>query len=199
MLFTVLKAFQQLWDSKTQLLVLLCGFITVFLFASLWFLIALILNDISYYGVSWLKWIADFAGDTIAIALTWFFFPTVISVVICFFLDRVADNVDARYYSWLPPPKARPVPETTVQTIKFFILIFAVNFLLLPFLLFMPLFLFVFYAANGYFVGREYFELVAQRRLPPVKMHLMRKKKRLPITTVGVFFSFLMTCPLSIY
>ena len=72
---------------------------------------------------------------------------------------------------------------------------------LLVFLLLGPLFLlgplipFVFYAVNGYLLGREYFELVAMRRLDPDAARRLRRAHRGELFVAGVVMAFLLTLP----
>ena len=70
-----------------------------------------------------------------------------------------------------------------------------VNICLLIFLLIPPVFPFVFYAANGYLLGREYFELVALRRVQPQDAKRLRRENRREIFVSGVVVALLLTVP----
>ena len=71
------------------------------------------------------------------------------------------------------------------------------NLVVLLFLIppFTPLFPFVFYAANGYLLGREYFELVASRRLEPADVRAFRQSHRTRLFLAGLVIAFLLTIP----
>ena len=71
----------------------------------------------------------------------------------------------------------------------------ALNMVLLIFLLLPPLFPFVFYAVNGYLLGREYFELVALRRIGPEEARRLRKAHRGKLFIAGVATALLLTIP----
>ena len=58
-----------------------------------------------------------------------------------------------------------------------------------------PFNLFVFYALNGYLLGREYYELVAYRRLAPPVADRMRRAVGAKLFLVGVVFAVLMSVP----
>ena len=189
------KAVCQINDPCIQKIVLLGAGVTVLVFIALWFVIAFILVRTSFFETSWLEWLADLMGGAFALALTWLLFPSIISVVIGFLLERVIDAVDACYYAQLPAPRTRPLPEVIIQTSKFLFLMVFVNFLLLPFVFIFPLFPVIFFTVNGYLLGREYFELVALRRLSPSEARCLLKKKRSVIIAIGSFFTFLMTLP----
>ena len=70
-----------------------------------------------------------------------------------------------------------------------------INVFLLPFLFIFPFFPVIFLTVNGYLLGREYFELVALRRLSSSEARCLLKKKRKTIIAIGGFFTFLMTLP----
>jgi len=59
-----------------------------------------------------------------------------------------------------------------------------------------PLNLFVFYLLNGYLLGREYFELVAARRLDMAAVKRFRRTYRGRVLLAGVVIAFLLTLPI---
>jgi uncharacterized protein involved in cysteine biosynthesis len=93
--------------------------------------------------------------------------PTAAAVV-GFFLEDVADAVEARHYPDLPPAEALPVAVQVKDALRFFALVVAVNIAaLVVYFLMPPLAPFAFWLVNGFLLGREYFQLVAMRRLGP--------------------------------
>ena len=62
-------------------------------------------------------------------------------------------------------------------------------------LLFPPLYLLVFYSVNGYLLGREYFELVAYRRLEERAADDLRRSYRGRVMLAGVVMAFMLTIP----
>ena len=67
----------------------------------------------------------------------------------------------------------------------------------LPIYFFLPVInLLVFYALNGYLLGREYFELVALRRLDGSSAQVLRKSYQGTIFLSGAVIAFLTTVPL---
>ena len=54
----------------------------------------------------------------------------------------------------------------------------------------------MFYTLNGYLLGREYFELVAQRRLTAVEATALRRTRRARVFLAGAVIAFLFTVPL---
>ena len=53
----------------------------------------------------------------------------------------------------------------------------------------------VFYALNGYLLGREYFEFAAVRRLDPKNGRTLRRRYRIRVFVCGIAIAVLMTIP----
>ncbi len=111
------------------------------------------------------------------------------------FLDEVADAVEVKHYPNLPAASGQSLYEGLKSGINFLGLVIAVNTLALIFYLmsgpFAPL---VFWAVNGALLGREYFTLVASRRMDPAAAKALRAKHRGKIWLAGAF----MAAPLSV-
>jgi uncharacterized protein involved in cysteine biosynthesis len=89
--------------------------------------------------------------------------------------------------------------EVLGSTLKFAAIVILLNLLVLPVYLVLffvpPLNLILYYLLNGYLIGREYFELVAFRRLPPADATRLRRRHRARILLSGVILAFCMTVP----
>ena len=74
------------------------------------------------------------------------------------------------------------------------------NLALLPRYLFFfwipPRIVFVFTALNGYLLGREYFELIAPRRLEPAAVRPMWKRYRGRLWIAGMIITLLLSIPI---
>ena len=97
---------------------------------------------------------------------------------------------------YLPSYALKLVPiRTLVWSLGFFALLVVVNALALVVYLFSgPLAPFVFWSVNGFLLGREYFQLVAMRRIGRDGAKALRRKHGFSIFVAGL----LMTIPLSI-
>jgi uncharacterized protein involved in cysteine biosynthesis len=113
-----------------------------------------------------LDWLVDLLGTLAVMALSWLMFPAVVTLVMGFFLERIAGAVEALDYPGQGPARRASVAETLLVTLRLMSLTIFVNLLALPIYLLMPgINFFVFLGLNGYLFGREYFEVVALRRL----------------------------------
>lgn len=211
MIAQFMKAAAQLDDPRLRrvlwLGILLSLLVFIGLWAGLWWLSAVLPLD-AVPGVQWLAdtlgaafdWLAGLLFVGMLLLLTLMLFPAVITVIVGFFLDQVADAVEARHYPGLPAPRPVSVPETVVSSARFALVVLAVNMLALPLyvlLLFVPpMNLVLFYLVNGYLISREYFEMVAQRRLDPPAASRLRRGHRGRLQLAGMLLTLLMTIPL---
>lgn len=111
------------------------------------------------------------------------------------FLDGVVDAVEDRHYPWLPEVTPLPLWDAVVDSANFAGVVIGVNLLaLLAYGLVGPFAPLLFWAMNGYLLGREYFALVAQRRLGRDRARALRRKHFATVWLAGI----LMTIPLSL-
>ena len=188
--------------------------VSLLVFIGLW-----VLAYAGYSAIAWtsipvigsvLSWIADLGwiGDLLsggafigAMAMvTYFLFPAVMTSIVSLFLERIVDAVDRRYYARLPRARDLPLGEAVMNALAFLGIVLAVNLLALPFY---ALFFFLlasgillYYFINGYLLGREYFEMVALRRLSHQDAMALRRKHRGTVFGFGVVTAFLMTLPI---
>lgn len=121
-------------------------------------------------------------------------FP-VAAVFVGFFLDEIADAVEQRHYPHLPPPTPPGYIAGIVNALKFGGVVIAANIVaLILYVISGPLAPFVFYVVNGYLLGREYFQVVAERRMPADKANALRRRHALQVLAGGIA----MAVPLSI-
>ena len=195
MLGAFVKGIDQLSDHATRKYLWLSILSALITFVLLWSVVGWLLRETSISNIGWLEGAIDLLGGIATLALTWFLFPATVSAVIGLFLDQVADCVEKRHYPNLPTAAGLPLGESIVMSMKFLGILVSLNILMLPFLFLGPLFPFVFYLVNGYLLGREYFELVASRRLPPAEVTKLRKARQGSVMAVGVVIAFALTVP----
>ncbi len=145
--------------------------------------------------VSGVETFLGWASLFLMIGLSVFLMVPVASAFTGFFLEDVADAVEDRHFPALPPATPLSLVEGLRQSVNFLGLVIAVNLgalFVYPFV--GPGIPLVFWAINGFLLGREYFSLVALRRLPPNEVKAMRRRNRWTLWAAGT----LMAAPLSV-
>jgi CysZ protein len=170
--------------------------ITIGAFIALYGIVWAVLAHITITDIWWLNALIDLLGGLSVLVLTWLLFPAVATLVISGFVDRVIAAVERRYYPYLPPPTPLSFWQSLAAALKFTITLIAVNLIALPLYLVPVLSVIVFYAANGYLLGREYFELVALRRLDPRTARGLWRAHRLRFFIAGLLMAALLTIPI---
>jgi len=190
------KAIGQFGDPRIRSVVWISVGASAAIFAILWLGVGFLLTDTSFFDIGWLETAVDVLGGLATLVITWLLFPAVVSATVGFLLDRVADAVEEKHYPHLPDVRETPMGEIISTTLRFLALMVGLNLVILVFLLFPPVFPFVFYGVNGYLLGREYFELVALRRLEPVEAKALRKRHQGTLFAAGVLTAFVLTVPI---
>lgn len=158
---------------------------------------ALALDHVALFGWRPLNWIVDLLGAFAVGVLSWLLFPAVVTMVLGFFLDRIADVVEKLDYPGLEPPRRIPLREMLGTTMRLMGIAILVNLLALPAYVLIPgLNLFVFLGVNGYLFGREYFEVVALRRLDPAAAQAVRRRFAWRVLSAGVVITGLFAVPI---
>lgn len=110
--------------------------------------------------------LVDWAAVGVMLVLSVVLMVPVAAGVVGFFLEGVAEAVEAKYYPTLPPARGLAWAEQVADGLRFFAVICAANLVgLVIYLTVAPLAPFIFWLVNGFLLGREYFQLVAARRL----------------------------------
>ena len=195
MIAAFLKAIDQISDRSTRRVVWISLGFTLAVFIGLMLVVMFLLSSTALFSWGWLETIVDFMGWLAALAITWFLFPGVAGAFTGLMLDRVADAVEARHYPGLPPVKGASFSEALLSAAKFLVIMIFLNIFLLAFLIIPPLFPFVFYGVNGYLLCREYFTMVALRRVGAAEAEALRKAHRGRLFFAGVLIALMLTIP----
>lgn len=139
-------------------------------------------------------WFGEMALVTVLITSVFLMFPVAV-LFVGLFLEEIAEAVEQRYYPHLPKVVPTGFGAMIGEALRFMLIMIVVNILALIIYfastLLAPV---IFWVVNGYLLGREYFQLVAMRRLGLKEADKLRKKHRLEIWFAGI----LMAIPLSV-
>lgn len=160
---------------------------------------SLLPDSISIWWFGEIKWLTKLLSGFALIAmigLSVFLMVPVACLFIGLFLDRIVDAVEARHYPNLPPANHLSMTETVIDSLKFLCLLITVNlFALILYLIFTPFAPILFWMINGFLLGREYFQLVAMRRLGRKGARDLRVKHRPQIFVAGTLMAVPLTIP----
>lgn len=146
----------------------------------------------------WLRWPLEILGDFAVMGLAWLLFPAVSTTILSFFLDAVLDRLEHEHYPSLGPAHAVPISAVLKSGLRLLILTIVLNLLALPIYLAVPAInLFLFYLLNGYLLSREYFDLVALRRLDGVAARTLWRELRGRWLLAGVAIAALLSLPIA--
>jgi len=200
-----LKALTQLSDTRFRRVLFLGLGLTIALlfviYAGLLGLISIFAPDtmtLPFIGeVTWIKDLISWASILLMIVLSIFLMVPVASAFTSMFLDDVAQAVEDRHYPHLPTPPRVAWVAALQDTLNFLVLIIVAN--LLAFFLYAvlpPFALLIFWGLNGFLLGREYFQLVAMRRLGRQKAKTLARKNLPQIWFAGVLMAIPLSVPL---
>ena len=177
--------------------------LAIVLLAALWFglfsLIGWVVPDtisLPWIGeISWIDPALSIASLGLMLIASIFLMVPVASVFTGFFLDEVAELVETAHYPGLPPVRSLSLAESLGDTLRFFGVVVAANLLALVAYLFIgPLAPVLFFALNGYLLGREYFQLAASRRMSRAEAKALYSANKSTVWLSGA----LMALPLSV-
>jgi uncharacterized protein involved in cysteine biosynthesis len=145
--------------------------------------------------VEWLDDLLSWGALFLLFFLSTFLMIPVASAITSLFLDEVADAVEAKHYLDLPRTGSVSFGDALRDTVNFFgLLILANTIAIVLYVMFPPLAPLIFWAVNGFLLGREYFTMVAIRWVGRSAASDLRKQYRPTIWIAGT----LMAIPLSI-
>jgi CysZ protein len=166
MLTALFRALAQLFSPPLRRIVALGLGIAVASFVALWLGVAATLARLPSIGWRPLDWLIDLMGFAGVLLLSWLLFPAVVTMTMGFFLERIAAAVESVDYPGRGAPRRQSIRESVMLGLRLMLLSVALNLLALPAYVLAPgINVFVFLGLNGYLFGREYFEVVALRRL----------------------------------
>ena len=146
---------------------------------------------------SWLGALINIGGVLFTIALSIWLMVPVTSAIIALFLDEVAQAVEARHYPHLPKQTATKLQDQILVGIRFLGILLLANVGALILSMILPLLApFVFWATNGYLMGREYFQMAAMRRMPRAQAQELYQRHQGSIWTAGILMAIPMSIPL---
>jgi CysZ protein len=146
-------------------------------------------------GWGWIETTIQWLGGLALVVGSIFLVPPVTSLVAGLYLDDTAAEVERVHYPVDPPGHELGTATAVGISLRFFVVLVAVNLLALFLLLVPGVNLIAFYVGNGYLLGREYFEMVAMRHMTPEAARALRKANRVTVLLSGFVIAGLASVP----
>ncbi|MEO0361943.1 MAG: EI24 domain-containing protein, partial [Pseudomonadota bacterium] len=148
------------------------------------------------YEITFLDELTTSLSIGLLLALSIFLMFPVAAIFVSLFLDEIADAVERRHYPHLPEPRRQTLGEVLTQGIEFSMVLIGANIVaLVIYLLVTFLAPVIFWIVNGYLLGREYFEVVAMRRMDKRDAKRLRQKHFMTVWLAGVFMAIPLSVP----
>ncbi len=125
-----------------------------------------------------------------------FLMPAVTAIVASLFVDQIAEQVERTHYPSDLAGQPLPIARALMEGAKTALLAVLIYLLALPFLFFAGLGLVIFFLAAAYLLGREYFELVAMRFMPPAEAKRLRKTYASTVFSAGLLIAAFVSIPI---
>ncbi|CAA7614090.1 conserved membrane hypothetical protein [Candidatus Terasakiella magnetica] len=199
MLSALFKAFAQLSDLRLRRVLKIGILAALGCWAALAFTASLVVRHTRFFDAGWADAGTSAVLGLVALLLPMLFFSALATFVMSFMLDGVAEVVEAEHYPGLPPARIIAWPEMLVSSLRFLAVMALVTALAAPVylaLLFFGLGILLNYMVNGYLLGREYFELIAARRLDASQVRIMRHAHMGRLWLCGAVINLLFQIPL---
>ncbi len=191
------KAIAQLPDRSLRWVVARTFACTVTVFAVLWFAVGFAVDIWLMVGEGWVNWLIGIFGSTVGVVITLVLFAPIATLVASLFQEEVAEAAEAQHYPDLGKAPGASVRQSIWAAVRLMIWTVVVNLVCLPLYAFLPgLNLLIFFAISGYLLSREYFEVVALRRMSLLEASDFRRRHRMPLWTAGIAVALLFWIPL---
>ena len=147
--------------------------------------------------VTWLGDLLSWGSLGVVLLLSIFLMVPVASAITSLFLDEVAQAVEDTHFPTLPAVPSVSLGEGLRDTVNFLGVLVAANIFALIFYVIFPFAaFFIFYALNGFLLGREYFQLAAMRRIGRAAAKDLRKEHQGKIWLAGCLMAVPLSFPL---
>lgn len=117
------------------------------------------------------------------------------SLIAALFVDEVAGEVERTSFPADPIGRPLPIATSLLLSVKFFGLVLLVNFFALLLLLIPGINIAAFFVANGYLLGREYFELAVMRYRPVQEAKALRREHSVRVFLAGLAIAGIVVVP----
>ncbi|SLN72423.1 EI24 domain-containing protein [Roseisalinus antarcticus] len=200
-----LKAVRQLSDPRFRRVFWLGIALTLALLVMVYALLLWVIQSVSDgaltlpdgRAITWVGDLLSIGSIFLMIVLSVVLMVPVASAITSLFLEDVAQAVEDRHYPGLPPAPGLSFSDGLRDTVNFLGTLLGANLVAIVLYVMLPFAApFIFYALNGFLLGREYFQIAAMRREGRAGAKALRQKHILTIWFAGCLMAVPLTIPL---
>lgn len=169
--------------------------LTILTLVVAWFGLEWLIDHLVTLERSWLDSLIQIASGLILVVGAVFLVVPVTALVASLFLDDIAQVVERTHYADDPTGQPLPAFEAVKSAIGFTLVVIGVNLVALMLLLVPGVNAIIFLVANGYLLGREYFELAAMRFRPKEEVNALRRANGGRVFLAGLVIAGLLAIP----
>lgn len=170
--------------------------ITAIVFVGMFVGLEYLLGLLPTLGSVWVNRFLELAAPVILLLAFFALGAPVAAMVGSLFLERIAAKVDAQFYPHDPKAKGAPVFTSIGEALRLIALTLVVNLALLPLDIGVPgLAELATLLANGWLLGREFFELASLRHLSLQDSDRLRRRFAWRIYFAGLLIALLSVIP----
>src|SRR5690348_17934091 len=118
MLYALVRSVEELLMPPLRGVVVLSLALAVACFAALWVGVAVLLHNTALFGWWPADSLVELPGVLAVLVLSWLLFPAIVTMVMGFFLDRVAAAVEVRDYPERTPAHGAPPGDIVAATLR---------------------------------------------------------------------------------
>jgi CysZ protein len=169
--------------------------LTLALLAAVWIVIQAVILQFLVLPFGWMETAFSIASGLGLLVGMAFLIAPVTTLFAGLFLDDVAQIVENETYRADRPGTPMPILAGMMIAIKFFAVVVLVNLVALPLVLLLGFGVLIFFGANGYLLGREYFQFAALRFHDERTVKALRLKHGGRIFLAGLMIAGLLAIP----
>jgi CysZ protein len=194
MINAAFKALGDLLSADFRSVLFMAIGLTAGLFIAVFVAVEILLSTLTLLPWPWADTLLA-VGTGLALLVAFFFLMAPVTAIFAgFFLDDIAARVERRHYPQDVPGKPLGMPQAFLTALRFSAVLLAVNIAILP-AVFFALGAVVLVIANSYLISREYFEMIAMRRMPVADARRLRKENSPAVLAAGFIPALLSLVP----
>ena len=173
--------------------------LTLLLFFGMWLGVQILATNYLFPFLEGWTWVTSIIAWILGVGVIFgagFLLAPTSAIFAGLFLDEVAEHIEENHYPNQRKGVSMPLGNSITLAIKFALLVIFVNLIALILFLFAGLGVIIFFVANGYLLGREYFQFAAMRYRSEKEAHALRRKHWGTVFMGGMVVAGLMAIPI---